>query len=96
MAISHFTIKPEDKKSKDNIHVYYQDEDHSIRELKYSADDDAWYENETCVANALPGTGLSIITGGDGNEIRLFYQDSQNQIREIYSDTDTTGRIVRP
>ncbi|KAL1981057.1 hypothetical protein VTN96DRAFT_3122 [Rasamsonia emersonii] len=78
-----------------NIHVYYQDEDHSIRELKYSADDDAWYENETCVANALPGTGLSIITGGDGNEIRLFHQDSQNQIREIYSDTDTTGRIVR-
>lgn len=48
------------------------------------------YEQEVGAEKVLPRTSLSLITG-DG-QLQLFYQNTQNMVRERYSDTETDWR----
>lgn len=70
-----------------NVHVFYQATDGSIKEIKYEASGNTWYEEgETVVTEAKPGTSLSVV--GTAGELRLFYQTAQDLVKERYSDAN--------
>lgn len=81
-----------------SIHVFYQAKDGSIRELVFDLAQ-SWFNGEqnengevgrvvVGSEEAKPGTPLAVVAGG-WMELRLFYVDKANLLKELYSNDRT-------
>jgi len=74
-----------------NVHVIYQDAENLIKEIKFDASSKAWSDSiETVATDAKPGTSLSVVA--TAGELRLFYQNTQDLVRERYSSVSENWR----
>ncbi|PVH96162.1 hypothetical protein DM02DRAFT_731378 [Periconia macrospinosa] len=68
-------------------HVYYQDEDHMLREYVYEFEDELDYDFPNI--EAPPYTPLTAISWYiDGAYIRLYFVDNDGGIQELYNEAD--------
>ncbi|KAG2413384.1 hypothetical protein HFD88_002573 [Aspergillus terreus] len=65
-----------------NIHLYYQAEDSSLRSLVFQGQNASWVSSDLLVSEAYPGTGLAAIRS------RLFFQGTDKSIKYYYENPE--------
>ena len=67
-----------------NYRVYYQDANFLLKESRFEAAR-GWHVRENCIVagDAKEGTAIAATSWDDGCEIRLYYLDGHNKIREV-------------
>ena len=69
----------------ENIHIFYQDDDSAIQELKYTGEEE-W----GCLQVAPTAqweSSLVVVSMGD-SDLRLYYQHQNGKIQEQYTNAD--------
>jgi hypothetical protein len=82
-----------------HIRLYYQDEQHTLRELCYEAG--GWYAGRLAVTDAAPGTAVAAVSWRNSQgdvHIRVYFQDTANRLVEQCNDHGSwaTGGLSRP
>ncbi|GIC92815.1 uncharacterized protein Aud_009288 [Aspergillus udagawae] len=73
------------------IRVYYVDDAHDIREVRFDSSEQNWsVQDNPITLDAITGTRLSAVSDKAKQAVRLYYQGNDYRLREMYCDENYT------
>ncbi|GIK03436.1 hypothetical protein Aspvir_007505 [Aspergillus viridinutans] len=71
------------------LRLFYQGKDATLREIRYDSSEQNWsVQDNPIISGAVTGTRLSAVSDKARQAVRLYYQDNDYRLREVYCDED--------